>query len=55
MILLKLEYEFESHIPYYGCSIILSSIFYALVRSRARSKAKKLGMNKCVICGYDKQ
>ena len=27
---------------------------YALVRSRARSVAKQLGMNKCSHCGYNK-
>lgn len=27
---------------------------YALVRTRARSIAKKLGWNSCAICGYDK-
>jgi hypothetical protein len=27
---------------------------FALVRSRARSVAKSLGMNKCIHCGYDK-
>jgi hypothetical protein len=27
---------------------------FALVRSRARSKAKKLGMTKCPYCDYDK-
>ena len=27
---------------------------FALVRSRARTVAKQLGLNKCSICGYDK-
>ena len=27
---------------------------YALVRTRARAVAKKLGYTKCAVCGYDK-
>lgn len=27
---------------------------FALVRTRARQKAKKLNLNKCLVCGYDK-